>query len=74
MCLFAVTLSGKKKASEQQRRRRKEKNELPSDAENNDDDDALNKMELCELQDNGTEKVSVFPVPCIKILFSISFS
>jgi hypothetical protein len=70
LCLFAVTLSGKKKASEQQRRRRKEKNELPSDAENDDYDNSLNKLEMCELQDNGTEKVGVFPVPCMKILFS----
>jgi hypothetical protein len=74
MCLFAVTLSGKKKAPEEQRRRRKEKNELPSDAENDDYDNALNKMEICELQDSRTEKVGVFPVPCIKILFAISFS
>jgi hypothetical protein len=70
-CLFAVTLSGKKAASEQQRRRRKEKNELPSAAENDDYDNALSKMEVCELQDNGAEKVGV---PCIKILFIIGFS
>lgn len=56
-----VTLSGKKKASEQQRRRRKEKNELPSDAENDDYENSLNKMEICELQDNGTEKVPAVP-------------
>jgi hypothetical protein len=73
MCPFAVTLSGKK-ASEKQRKRRKEKTELPNDAENDDYDNALNKMEICELQDNGTEKVGDFPVPCIKVLFTTSSS
>lgn len=74
MWIFAVTLSGKKKASEEQRRRRKEKSELSSEAENDDYDNVLNKMEICELQDNRTEKVGVFLVPCIRILFTISSS
>jgi hypothetical protein len=69
-CLSAVTLSGKK-ASEQHRRRRKEKNELPSDAEN-DYYSALNKMEICELQDNETEKVGVFPLLCTNVLSTTS--